>query len=245
MNCSNCSIEIIPTPSQRYALRKGKCIHIFCGRVCAGVFNNKNRKHTEETKRKISLSRQEYLSLNKATRENSRIPQFCKICGKKFYPVNSRGIATAKKTCGHHECVKACAVLGGKRGGITTSSLQWAKRSRSKNEKYFAQLVLNNFPYVLTNKRMFGEYDADVILVNEKIAVHWNGPFHYKLLINDDHLLKIQSRDLLRYKAIEQEGYFNYIIDDRNNRGFSVEKVEKEFQLLMSFINTRNTAFIN
>lgn len=159
----------------------------------------------------------------------SRKPQFCKNCNKEMYPTNKEGKPCLRKTCSN-----TCRVLinkaGSKRGGLTTSSKTWNARSRSKNERYFAALILKEFPNSLTNKRMFGEYDADVILLDQKIAIHWNGPFHYKPLLGEAHLQKIQARDALRYEAIEQEGYVNYIIDDRDNSGFSAKKVEEEFQ---------------
>lgn len=61
---------------------------------------------------------------------------------------------------------------------------------------------------------MFNGYDADVIIPDLKLAIHWNGIWHYKPLINEEHFKKICNRDVERYNQIEKCGYKNYIIKD-------------------------------
>jgi len=60
MNCLNCNVETI-NPK-------------FCSNSCSAIFNNKRRKHTIETKRKISKT----LGGKGILREE----KFCSICGK-------------------------------------------------------------------------------------------------------------------------------------------------------------------
>lgn len=80
---------------------------------------------------------------------------------------------------------------------------------------------------------MFGEYDADIIIEELKIAIHWNGPFHYRQIFTREHFNNIQKRDKLRYKAIQQSGYTNYIIDDSSNKGFNPLKVKEEIDIFL------------
>lgn len=42
LQCSNCNIEIIKTPSE---IKKSKSGNFFCSRSCAAKFNNKNKSH--------------------------------------------------------------------------------------------------------------------------------------------------------------------------------------------------------
>lgn len=83
---------------------------------------------------------------------------------------------------------------------------------------------------------MFNGYDSDVILEELKLAIHWNGPLHYRNIFGVEVFDHILHRDKLRYEAIENCGYTNYIIDDSNNKGFSKQKVDEEFNRFLQFI---------
>lgn len=84
---------------------------------------------------------------------------------------------------------------------------------------------------------MFDGWDADIILPNEKIAIHWNGLWHYKKLRECHSLLQVQSRDRIKYSIIEKHGYTNYVIQDlgRFNRNF----VQNKFDELCIFVKNR------
>ena len=106
---------------------------------------------------------------------------------------------------------------------------------RSKNEIYFAELCKLNFLNVETNKRIFNGWDADVILTDQKIAVMWNGIWHYKQIKRAFPIEKIQIRDALKIKEILKCGYTPYIIEDRGSKNKAFVELEfKKFQLFLS-----------
>ena len=63
-------------------------------------------------------------------------------------------------------------------GGRATRDLQIR---RSKNEIYFSELCKDFFYDVKTNEPIFNGWDADIIIGDLKIAVLWNGIWHYKI----------------------------------------------------------------
>jgi ribosomal protein L37AE/L43A len=153
---------------------------IYCCRSCAN-----KRTHSEETKEKI---RQSVINLDKSemrkittgrnksmTRKNHKEeyykhPKLCKYCNNAI-PYELRD----NKTCGNAECIQALKDKGARKGG-TTSAAKIVKRS--KNEIAFCELCEGHFGIdnVLHNVVMFNGWDADIILLKEKIAILWNGP---------------------------------------------------------------------
>lgn len=206
-NCLFCGLSILPNKK-------------FCNSSCAAKHNNSLRTRTTLSKVKTSKALKKYYEENPIIKQT--ILKECCICNNSFVYKHD-----GRTTCSK-DCSNAHRKLAGSKGGKTTSSLPFKTRSRSKNEKYFACLLSEHFSNLLTNKRMFGEYDADIIIEEQRIAIHWNGPFHYLPIFGEQHLKLICERDELRYRAIEQCGYVNYIIDDRDNKGFSKEKCEQE-----------------
>jgi len=93
----------------------------------------------------------------------------------------------------------------------------------------FAELCKQHLSNVLENPKMFDGWDADVVIPSIKVAVAWNGPWHYKDKIRRNHSLKqIQNRDKLKAKSITKHGYSLYIIKDTSH-GFNSEFVKSEF----------------
>ena len=104
---------------------------------------------------------------------------------------------------------------------------------RSKNEIYFSQLCDDKFD-ILTNERMFDGWDADVIIPKFKIAIHWNGIWHYKKVNKKHNVDVIKNRDQLKLKIIEKHGYKSYIIKDMGKADKTF--VEREFEKFMNYI---------
>ena len=99
-----------------------------------------------------------------------------------------------------------------RKGGQKSAAKQFVSR-RSKNEVMFAELCATRFE-IATNLQMFEGWDADVIIPVLKVAVLWNGPWHYKQISKRSSLLQIQNRDKLKLNAIIRCGYVPYIIKD-------------------------------
>lgn len=211
--CLNCSEPITAKNTKRK----------FCNNSCSAKFNNKSRVRTADSKLLTSTI------LKAICPRKNRI---CVYCKKEFiYPGKVR-----RKTCSN-ECNELYRVIAGRRGGLVTSNSPFTMRSRSKNEREFARLIALEFNDVICNKRMFNEFDSDVIIPSLQIAIHWNGPFHYFPYFGNEKLLQIQNRDEQRYLVIESFGYVNYIIDDSKNTGYDPLFVSNEFAKFKQWLN--------
>ncbi len=201
MNCINCN-KIV-------ASKYGKK---FCSQTCSAVFNNSKRgPQTLQTKLKKSetLKKRADLIGRKFPKENGVFVKTCKICNKKFYHEKYSRVSMCSVECRNELKRRVNAETEKRLGGL------WQRRnSRSKGEKLLSQKLTNYGLKVVTNKKMFNGFDADIILPEYKIAIHWNGAWHWKPIAGVNLLNKIKYRDELRYKAIEECGYINYIIID-------------------------------
>lgn len=69
-------------------------------------------------------------------------------------------------------------------------------------------------------------WDADIIITNLKIAVLYNGIFHYKKVYKDQKLERMIAKDKLKQKIIINNGYTYYVIKDLKsyNKNFVIEQ---------------------
>ena len=81
---------------------------------------------------------------------------------------------------------------------------------------------------------MFNGWDADVIIEEHKIAVLWNGIWHYKKIAKKHSLIQVINRDLIKTKEIINCGYEPYVIKDLGK--FNKSFVENEFLKLKAYI---------
>jgi hypothetical protein len=75
-NCSSCKKVVSVRIS---AVKRSKSDNFFCNESCAASFNNKRRRHNEETRSKISTS------LKNKGLEKVKTLKFCKICGCGYF----------------------------------------------------------------------------------------------------------------------------------------------------------------
>lgn len=163
-----------------------------------------------------------------------KMPKKCKQCGITFMK-KRREQFLCSRTCAKKsmlivknrpEQISAC-----RRGGKLSAANQTL---RSRNEIYFAELCEKQFKDVLTNKQMFDGWDADVIIPSLKMAVHWNGIWHYKQIKTNHNLENTQHRDRIKLKVIKKHGYQSYIIKDMGKA--DKKFVEQEFEKFMDYI---------
>lgn len=119
----------------------------------------------------------------------------------------------------------------GKNGGRKSAA---SRCVRSKNEIYFADLCKELFGEILTNQPIFDGWDADVIIPSLKIAVLWNGSWHYQQIGKAHKLSQVQARDKIKLSIIRNCGYKPYIIVDmgKANKSF----VENEFCIFAQLV---------
>jgi hypothetical protein len=75
-----------------------------------------------------------------------------------------------------------------------------------------------------------------VIIDDIKVAVLWNGIWHYKQIMDGCSLKQIQNRDKLKIYQIIKMGYIPFIIKDVNGK-FNKEYVKIEFSKFVEWIH--------
>lgn len=248
LHCEECGkeIEILDSVYQKSTTK-----HFFCSKSCAAKYNNKLRKQSDETKRKISESLNEYYTTHprvlkekpkRQVKQRKNKPyklRICKLCGK-TYTLQDKGSTRnfCSKECSEEyrmhrkkylseESIKKLSAAG-----RHSSNIQSQNR-RSKNEKYFCELCENYFKNVKHNEPIFNDWDADIIIEDIKTAVLWNGPWHYKKIHEHHSLEQVQNRDKIKIKEIKNCGYIPYIIKDMGK--YNPKFVKEEF---IKFLNT-------
>lgn len=232
--CENCGKSLIIVDA---IYKASKTKHFFCNNSCAASYNSKGRLCTEETKRKISESLKKYHVLNPQKEAKKHI---CMVCGSKYH-ITEDG-ATRKccsKKCSEYlrshrkeflskNAIKRLSVAG--RHSVEIQS----ENRRSKNEKYFCELCEKHFKNVKHNEPIFNGWDADIIIEDAKIAVLWNGKWHYQKIKGNHSLEQVQNRDKIKIQEIENCGYKPYIIKDMGK--YNTQFVETEFKKLINIV---------
>lgn len=217
----------------------------FCSKCCSARYHNKQRiennfykKGLTKISKCVSCKKEVHVGINashkwtkcKECRIKIKIqkPQKeirCSLCQKL---VNIAG----RTTCGL-KCATKARLIGARKGGKKSAQLQSTIR-RSKNEIYFANLCKDKFKNINTNKAIFNGWDADIILPDHKIAVLWNGAWHYKKITQKHSVKQVQNRDSIKIKEINNCGFKSYIIKDmgKSNKKF----VEEEFAKFLLFV---------
>jgi hypothetical protein len=177
----------------------------------------------------------------KVNNKNKILERKCLFCEVIFKPKQNK-VKICSLICANNyartpEKIEKAKINGSKGGRISAESQQ----RRSKNEIYFADLCINHFgkDNIKTNETIFKDdkgsgWDADIIIMSKKIAVLWNGIFHYKQIFKKQSLEQVQNRDKIKIKVIENNGYNSYIIKDIGK--FSKKFVEKEFEKFLKLI---------
>lgn len=189
--CKHCAAEL------PYHSRKNK----FCSRACNASFHNKDRgAQTYETKEKIKLGLCKYHD----SKPKYSLVYFlvCDECGKNF-TINRR-VKLCSSACRHRRYSK-----NGRKNASLTSR-------RSKDEIKLFELCLANFPDSISNHVIKDGWDADIVIPSLKIAILWNGPWHYKQLNMKNHsLLQVQTRDKIKTDTLSRSGWTVLVYEDR------------------------------
>lgn len=224
--CKNCSKAI------DFNLKKNN----FCNHSCSASFNNKKRiergftikgKLKKKTCIKCNIEFEVLAGSSKKVCSLCSIPEQvlydleCSICNKKFKNRIKR------KTCGK-ECREKAYIYAGSKGGKKSVTVQ---KRRSKNEIYFYELCKDRFINVDHNVSMFNGWDADVIVHDNKIAVLWNGVWHYKKVTESHSLDQVRNRDKIKLLEIKKCGFIPYVIKDMGI--YNKQFVEEQFNLFL------------
>ncbi len=195
----------------------------FCGSKCARTFSSVKSLNLKNEK--ISLGLKKYHK-KRPSPPQELFERTC-VCGTKFF-VNKWQIKfKAAKYCG----VVCGRMYGGKAGGKISAKNQVR---RSKNEVFFGELCEKEFRCVDFNKSMFNGWDADIIIHDFKIAVLWNGKWHYEKITKKHSLKQVQNRDEIKVGEIIRSGYTPFVIKDmgKYKKKFVLAEFEKFKQFL-------------
>jgi len=166
----------------------------FCSRSCAN-----KRPHSTISKQKISKSNKK----RKMLQSNPKFSKasWCKVCGVIIrYKHNS--------ACSS-ECRNSLFVEAGKKAAQQ-------RVVRSKDEILLFELCKKYFTNVSHNDAIFNGWDADILIHDIKVAVLWNGPWHYKKMPHKNHsLLQVQNRDNIKINEILKLGWTPILFEDR------------------------------
>jgi hypothetical protein len=155
-------------------------------------------------------------------------PIICIMCNKEFQPKYSKR-KLCSRTCQRlfekNPEYKYGAIKNGEKGGKVSVTVQ---SRRSKNEQYFSELCAKEYNITM-NEPYFDGWDADVIIHSEKVAILWNGVWHYNQISKTQSLKQVQARDKIKTAIIERYGYTPYVIKDMGK--YNKKFVEQEFEV--------------
>ena len=234
IECGKCGVSF--EVKERDKLFPQKDVY-FCSKSCAN-----SREHSEETRKQISLTLlKDRLILkndkpvfksgsNKPLLKPKEPNRTCINCKKEFYvATNKIGKFCSKSCCMTHRMNNGLASILGRKSVSVQS-----KNRRSKNEIYFAELCAKHWE-IKTNEPMFDGWDADVIIPSLRIAIFWNGIWHYQQVRKNHNLQQVQTRDKVKEDIITKKyGYTVYIIKDMG--GENKKFVEKQFKQFYDYL---------
>jgi len=200
----------------------GSQAKIWCGRACANIANEKTRDRVS-LNAKIAEGLTRTLGAIAVSKGHSKQEISCESCSKLFTVKWSH---RRRRFCSR-SCVSS--VIGKKYGSINGRLSAQKMVRRSKNEILFSEMCAEKWA-IVCNEPMFDDWDADVVIPDLKVAVLWNGIWHYKEGIRPGHsLLQVQTRDQIKLKVIERHGYKSYVVKDmgKHNPKFVKEEFDK------------------
>jgi hypothetical protein len=245
-NCAYCDKLVV-----KKKIKKNSSNRHFCDLTCSAIFNSTLDNNFN---RKINERNFEFKIINSSNLEfnitNIEIEEFEK---QRIFTIyikkceECRNVFKAKPTQLHNRfCCYKCSnefskknIDSCRKGGKNSITLQ---NRRSKNEVSFANKCLEKFNNVGLNEKCFNGWDSDIILHDQKIAVLWNGVWHYKQIVKNHSIEQTQNRDRLKIKEIEKLGYIPYIIKDMGK--YSEKKVQLEWDIFLNWLNEKNILVI-
>ena len=177
----------------------------FCSHTCAASYHNSRRGpmciDQREKLRKIAT---EYHKNNPKERKIPKMHELtCMVCSSAFLSKHFR------KTCS-----TKCFKENSSRIGRSNSN---HRQSRSKDEIELYRLCNEYYKNVSHNTVIADGWDADIVLHDSRVAILWNGPWHYKEMPLSNHsLIQVQTRDAIKRRLFESLGWTVVVFEDRH-----------------------------
>lgn len=212
----------------------------FCSHSCSASYNNNLRETpSDEIKNKIRLSLLKHYHGNEEAKNICRknavknklgkrkrvlIDFMCPVCNKTIQLIPSN--AKTRKYC------------SGKCRNLINNQKLFS--SRSKAETLLEEKLTTNFPSlnILFNNRetISGGRELDVYIPSLKLAIEWNGIWHYENCRDEKVLDRIQVSDSIKIKECKEKEIELIVIKDlTSNKKFieqETQKIIEKIQLL-------------
>lgn len=79
---------------------------------------------------------------------------------------------------------------------------------RSKDEIALYEMCRDRWHDTVANGVIAEGWDADIIIPSKKVAILWNGPWHYREMNMNNHSLKqVQTRDRIKMNLFRNLGW--------------------------------------
>lgn len=163
-------------------------------------------ERTEETKDRIGKGLRKYHS-----ERYLKNPKFCRQCGKIL--VYNGGRINHLRFCSE-DCRKLFhSKLASERGRKSSQ----VRGRRSKGEIALYEMCESRFSNVKPNYVIAEGWDADIVLLDHKIAIMWNGGWHYQEIKGGlkHSLAQVQNRDRIKQELFTKLGWKVIVYEDR------------------------------
>jgi hypothetical protein len=212
MICENCGIE----HEGNYGSGR------FCSSKCARGFSTSKKR--KEINNKIS---------KKISDKKRFVTKECPVCNESFIKEwKRRKQKTCSRKCGYKWLYHKDNPeyknnkLNARKAGLKSVESQKEKR-RSKNEKLLYEMIKEVYSDTIHNESMFNGWDADIIIPSKKIAILWNGKWHYEKITKSHSVKQVQNRDMIKINEIRKCGYTAYVVKDMGK--YNPDFVKEQF----------------
>lgn len=199
--------------------KKSKLKKFYCSKKCAH-----SRLRPIDVKDKISNSLKQYFSRKSTLKGTSKKCNFCSI---DFFS-NKRNQKFCSRSCASTYNMSLPERREKSRDRMKNTLKSLSVKRRSKNEELFYELCLGEYLNVNHNEAIFEGWDADVLLHDQKVAVLWNGKWHYEKLTEKHSVKQVQNRDRIKIESIQRLGWTPYVIKDMGR--YNVPFVKNQFE---------------
>ena len=169
-------------------------------------------------------------------------PKHCKKCGSIIPFLKKDNIFCNNKCAGsyntigkHHSEVTKNKIKTTMNNTIKINGPYHQSRTyvnRSKNEIKLYELMSTKYE-CLHNVKMFNGRDADIIIPSIKLAILWNGIWHYESVIKNRSMLQVVCIDDYKLRQIHKQGYNFIVVKDHKNK----MTPQKAYEQILEFID--------
>lgn len=208
MNIYNPHLEVAEKLCPKCGRNVDKPSWTYCSRKCA----NSRGPRTQEFKDKVSLK----IRGRKQTQEQIQKMVVSRRTNGTYYskpkPIKICIICSATTDTRRNTCSKECLLESQRLNGIKSASVQ---TRRSKQEIVLYDFCAKHFTNISHNEPIANGWDADILLHDHKIAILWNGPWHYRETGLSNHSLdQVVNRDCIKIMEFEKLGWEVLIYQD-------------------------------